>query len=224
MTSKGYARLARISSSITDAVFTGALWTLAGGTTIPAAVDVPLHKSPPSLQSTFIEKGALEEGTDGFPVIVFSHGMASSRTQYSTYCGELASRGYVVAAIEHRDGSSPGSTIMKKDGSESVKYSFGLRDLKFVINDNNYMFNTNIFRHNADFDIAALKSAQTDFRHAEIVETVRVLQAINNGAGADILKANPRKEGSDFPTWTGRLAMHNITIAGHSYGATGVVR
>lgn len=70
------------------------------------------------------------EGTDGWPVIVFSHGMAASRTQYSTYCGELASRGYIVAAIEHRDGSCPASAIMREDGSETVRYHLGLKDLK----------------------------------------------------------------------------------------------
>lgn len=78
-------------------------------------------------------------------------------------------------------------------------------------------------RHNPDFDIAALKMAQTDFRHAEIVETIRVLEGINDGKGAEIFRRNPRSEGVDLHSWTGRLAMHNITIAGHSYGATGVV-
>ncbi|KAL1304861.1 hypothetical protein AAFC00_003785 [Neodothiora populina] len=208
LTSEGYAKFARINSAFITKIFTLGLWTLAGGTTIPAAVDAPLFDSPPSLQSTFVNEGKLEEGTNGFPVIVFSHGMASSRTQYSAFCGELASRGYVVAAIEHRDGSSPGSMIMDLDGSEKPRLHFGLEDLQ----------------HDPSFDILALKDAQISFRHAEILETVRVLQTINAGDGAEIFEFNPRKEGSDFGRWRGRLCMNSITLAGHSYGATGVLK
>ena len=36
------------------------------------------------------------------PVIVFSHGILSSRNTYSTFCTQLASEGNVVVAIEHR--------------------------------------------------------------------------------------------------------------------------
>ena len=41
-----------------------------------------------------------------FPVIVFSHGIGSSFFPYSSICCDLASHGFVVAALEHRDGSS----------------------------------------------------------------------------------------------------------------------
>ena len=37
-----------------------------------------------------------------FPVIVFSHGLGGMRTTYSGICCDLASHGYVVAAVEHR--------------------------------------------------------------------------------------------------------------------------
>ncbi|KAF8386960.1 paf-1 [Pristionchus pacificus] len=40
------------------------------------------------------------------PVILFSHGVGESRHQHSSLCSALASHGYVVAAIEHRDYSA----------------------------------------------------------------------------------------------------------------------
>jgi predicted dienelactone hydrolase len=40
--------------------------------------------------------------SEAFPVIVFSHGLAAMRTICSGICSDLASQGFVVAAVEHR--------------------------------------------------------------------------------------------------------------------------
>jgi platelet-activating factor acetylhydrolase len=113
---EGYARVAHVNYFFIRPIFHFGLWALAGSIKIPAKVDVPLHRSG-------------DERPDQFPVMVFSHGMASSRTDYTHYVGELASRGHVVAIIEHRDGSSPGSLIMGTDGTARKLLLFSQSEL-----------------------------------------------------------------------------------------------
>ena len=40
--------------------------------------------------------------SETFPVIVFSHGLTAMRTINCGICSDLASQGFVVAAVEHR--------------------------------------------------------------------------------------------------------------------------
>ncbi|AEO60761.1 hypothetical protein MYCTH_2129891 [Thermothelomyces thermophilus ATCC 42464] len=94
-----------------------------GDITIPAAVDAPLtDQAIPTSQdggegASERERGSPPGGEDGrpgpdpeggFPVIIFSHGTVSSRTDYSHFAGELAARGHVVVMMEHREGSCLG--------------------------------------------------------------------------------------------------------------------
>lgn len=197
LTAEGYGRFAHVNNFFTNKLFTLGLWTLAGSTTIPAAVDVPLRS-----EGVLHDGGDVRDQRKDFPVIVFSHGMASSRTSYTQWCAELASRGYIVAAVEHRDGSGPGSVVMHKDQPVRKVLHFSAADLK------------------EDIDTAKMKELQLAFRQAEVEETVSVLRAINAGKGADIYANNPRNEGSDIAYWEGRLDMTQMMVAGHSYGAT----
>ena len=45
----------------------------------------------------------------GYPVAVLSHGLGTNRCMYSATSIDLASRGYVVASVEHRDESASSS-------------------------------------------------------------------------------------------------------------------
>jgi len=129
LTAKGYARFAHISNFITDHVFTLLLWLLAGSNRVPADVDVPLGRMR-QLPAGCVSASRSTNRSNGFPLIIFSHGMASSRTSYTQYCGELASRGIVVAAVEHRDGSGPGTVIRKHGDIDRSLVHFGLDHLR----------------------------------------------------------------------------------------------
>nr|XP_020736380.1 platelet-activating factor acetylhydrolase [Odocoileus virginianus texanus] len=80
-----------------------------GSITIPAAWNAPLRTG------------------EKYPLIIFSHGLGAFRTIYSAIGIDLASHGFIVAAVEHRDGSAC-STYYFKDqpaaeiGSKSWLY------------------------------------------------------------------------------------------------------
>ena len=198
----GYARLAKVSNAVTNKVFSAALWTLAGSTSIPAKVDVPIDGTAHVYQPDEAEQFIDVYGLPRFPVVVFSHGMASSRSCYTQFCGELASRGYIVAAIEHRDGSGPGSTVTSVDGSRRNVFHIFPKRLT------------------PEPSVDELKKMQLAFRQAEVEETVRVLHQLNDGLGRHIFRLNARKEGAFLSQWTNRLDMKQCVMAGHSYGAT----
>ena len=127
----GYARLAHINWTFVHKLFSFFMWLMVGNTEIPAIVEAPLYAGKPyDLSSSDSDSLKPEDDRPKFPVVVFSHGMAGMRTSYSQYIGELASRGYVVAALEHRDGSGPGSIVHREDGSERVIMHLQLDDLK----------------------------------------------------------------------------------------------
>ncbi|RTE74299.1 hypothetical protein BHE90_011246 [Fusarium euwallaceae] len=199
LTAQGYARAAGVDNFIMRPIFTFALWLLVGGIKIPARVDVPIL-------------GSNLEGTDAdgekFPVMIFSHGSVSSRTDYTHYLGELASRGHIVAALEHRDGSCPGSLVKVKDKKERRVILYRERDL---ISD-------------PPMNDTILKYEQLVFRTQEILETIRILQFVNAGNGWEVFKSNSREEGHALAAWAERLDFHHLTINGHSYGATGALQ
>jgi len=51
-------------------------------------------------------------------------------TFHSQYCQALASQGYVVLAIEHRDGSGPMYVVPDQDGNRNVVNYAPFKDLK----------------------------------------------------------------------------------------------
>lgn len=217
LTAAGYAKYAHVDNFLVRPIFTFGLWLVAGGITIPAKVDAPLLGTTATEAEVEWSDGELpklelrkreEDDLERFPVMVFSHGDASSRRDYTHYIGELASRGYVVAAIEHRDGSCPG-TLMRIKG-EKDKQLIHFKEAELL--------------SDPPMDTEKYKREQLAFRDAEILETINILRAINNGHGDDIFTRNSRSEGSHLHSWAKRLDFGNLTIGGHSFGATSALQ
>lgn len=199
LTAQGYARFARADNFVLRPIFTFALWAIGGGITIPAEVDAPLLPVEDAARKTF-------------PLMVFSHGFASSRTDYTHYLGELASRGHVIAALEHRDGSGPGSMVTYPRSSNTPdRKVLPIRESDLTL----------------PMDTPAFKRHQLAIRDAEIQAAIDMFAALNEDP-APISSANTRSPEdnpySTLSTWQGRLNLDLLTIAGHSYGATGALQ
>lgn len=116
-TTKGYGNTVEIPGFLTLAWFFCTTWF----TQLPAYKDAQLADHwpapTPDRDKTQKRKPPRAEGPDGtnnppiFPLIMFSHGICGTRRSQSTVCGEFASYGFIVCALEHRDGSGPSTLV-----------------------------------------------------------------------------------------------------------------
>jgi platelet-activating factor acetylhydrolase len=170
---------------------------------------------------TLVEGEGDKQGTGvkpRFPVVIFSHGLGGSRTLYSSICGELASFGLVVVAVEHRDGSGA-RTFVNKAGkkenleSQDVDKSAGLpenekksrrprkkRDteirpyykIDYLVPKDNAQDTS---PHNPNGVDKELRGAQIEMRLAEIEEAFYVMGLVNGGSGDKVRRDNLRDVG-----------------------------
>ncbi|KAI1816831.1 hypothetical protein GGS20DRAFT_145532 [Poronia punctata] len=173
-----------------------------------------------------------------FPVIMFSHGLGGSRTSYSAICGEMASYGFIVVAMEHRDRSGARTyvNLPPADGVQGVAASKPGHGRSYVVD---YLFPKNnprdtLPRNKKGVDVE-LRTAQTEMRTAEMEEVYQVLQLINDGHGESVSAANLRKEGNvgssskglenvDWRDWKQRMLLRDVTVMGHSFGGATTVQ
>uniref|UniRef100_A0A669CD88 Platelet-activating factor acetylhydrolase n=1 Tax=Oreochromis niloticus TaxID=8128 RepID=A0A669CD88_ORENI len=80
----GLADFMKMNRALSERIFN----YLFGSFKIPAYLDAPFKSN------------------EKCPVIIFSHGLGAFRTLYSAICAEMASQGFIVASVEHRDQSA----------------------------------------------------------------------------------------------------------------------
>ncbi|PSK43677.1 hypothetical protein B9Z65_7191 [Elsinoe australis] len=182
-----------------------------------------------------------------YPVIMFSHGLGGTRTMYSSLCGEIASYGFIVCAVEHRDGSGPRTYINRQQKlspseleEERIGYKINHGPLKIR---DGYDIVDYIFPQDNAYDTSPdnekgvdreLRDHQIELRMAEFEEAYAALCEINAGNGLDVAERNIRKkgylgssshglEGIDWATWQSRMHLNSATALGHSFGAATTV-
>lgn len=133
-----------------------------------------------------------------YPIMLFSHGLAGSRRMYSVFCGEMASRGYIVAAIESRDGSGPATTVVSQDGTKRVVEWLRAEEMTWP--------------DGVEGSSMDLRRVQLQVRTAEIQAAVQTTRQLANG---DALKTT---SAYDFQAWKHQVDAKNLIMAGHSFG------
>lgn len=160
---------------------------------LSAIIKMPLFRDTP-----------LKAHPDGaeWPLVIFSHGLAGTRTTYSQICSRIAAQGYVVLAIEHRDGTGP-SSIYPIDGKRGPHYYLNVQNLDWdekLKNPETPM---------------PLRTQQLDVRYVEILEVFKAFKEIVSGN--DSVVGNSK----DYPywaSWKDQVTVSSIIFTGHSFG------
>ncbi|MBW0501102.1 hypothetical protein O181_040817 [Austropuccinia psidii MF-1] len=156
-------------------------------------------------------------------LLLFCHGLTGSRTCYSQLCGQLAARGYVVAALEHRDGSAAHSLANINSGTNKLVVQVP------------YINMTDLTQETRPEDDFSARAYQLELRTIELLGASKLLAKFADPNGwSTIRDANLRTRGSagwsgddgskwDQQEWV-RFASavdwkHDVIVGGHSFGA-----
>ncbi|CAG7848628.1 SubName: Full=Uncharacterized protein {ECO:0000313/EMBL:CCA70463.1} [Serendipita indica DSM 11827] len=148
---------------------------------LSAIIKMPLFRDTP-----------LKAHPDGaeWPLVIFSHGLAGTRTTYSQICSRIAAQGYVVLAIEHRDGTGP-SSIYPIDGKRGPHYYLNVQNLDWdekLKNPETPM---------------PLRTQQLDVRYVEILEVFKAFKEIVSGNDSVVTVSSIIFTGHSFGGCTG---------------------
>ncbi|KAI8617790.1 platelet-activating factor acetylhydrolase [Chytriomyces sp. MP71] len=182
-------------------------WISAG----PMAWLLDSFRMPARAGAALLQVKMDEENGDArrYPVAVFCHGLAGNQTTYSTFCGTLASRGFVVVSIGHRDGS--GSVAARNNYKERIPCKLNglycrcanrLRMVTLLADK----------RQPSDQDEYTFRNDQLMQRAREVEEAMQLLRDLDRGTVITNLLSN------NLPDFKRRLDLQSAVIMGHSFG------
>lgn len=169
------------------------------------------------------------ENNEKIPVVILSHGIGGNRTTYSTFCLELASHGFLVAAIEHRDGSASMTYNLKDSISERITAelirdsSSGKHRRHTIHKSFSFQEDWKAFEHTdplgINWDDYDYRNKQVHQRADECSRLLNVLTDIDTG----ISVRNVLGFQFNLKQFKDRLDLSRVAFAGHSFGGSTLV-
>ncbi|XP_053193201.1 platelet-activating factor acetylhydrolase isoform X1 [Scomber japonicus] len=192
----GLADFMKINRTLSERIFN----YLFGSFKIPAYLDAPI------------------KSTGKCPVVIFSHGLGAFRTLYSAICSELASQGFIVASVEHRD-MSASATYYFREKTEEEKASKTLpkpagSEADSLVKE--WMYYRALQHGESEFD---LRNKQVKQRANECILALDKLIEINSGTPVQ----NVLHTQFDWSTLKGSMDLCRIAVIGHSFGGGTVI-
>ncbi|KAG8930626.1 hypothetical protein FRC02_003953 [Tulasnella sp. 418] len=180
---------------------------------IPAYEDAPLLD--PSKESEKSQSSG-EQAEDilgkRWPLVIFSHGLAGAKTSYSQLCGNLASDGYVVLALQHNDGTGPMvSHPLPPPQGRIIKYYMRTEHVSWAEGEK-------------PREQLPLRIDQLAFRREEIYHAYKEFCGLIQRGDCEHPLEYPKQSNSkgpriDWSLWKEQVKLDEVIYIGHSFGA-----
>ncbi|XP_026531807.1 platelet-activating factor acetylhydrolase 2, cytoplasmic [Notechis scutatus] len=143
-----------------------------------------------------------------YPLIIFSHGLGAFRTAYSAICIEMASRGFLVMALEHRDRSASATYFCKLDPEAPDLHEAPIHEEWLTYR-----------RVPTDQKEFPFRNPQLHQRANECKRAYRLMQSINSGK----VVANLLRTDFDLSVLKDNVDLTKAVVMGHSFGGATAV-